>query len=187
MDRGRHEIRATGGLTGARIWTASALLLALPLLGAVTAAGGIEFTLPSGWQTQTPGNSMRLAQGTIPGPGGPGEFGVFFFGPGQGGTVEANLQRWIDQMGGQAGKRESFEAHGLKVTWVDIAGTLQPVPMGMGPKTPQPNSRLLGGVIEGPGGPWFFKATGPNATLAPQREAFLQMLQSVRPRAGGPR
>ena len=44
----------------------------------------------------------------------------------------------------------------------------------------QPGSRLLGAVVEGEGGPWFFKATGPDATLAPQRLPFRGMLQRAR-------
>jgi hypothetical protein len=34
-------------------------------------------------------------------------------------------------------------------------------------------------VVEGPGGPWFFKATGSNKTMAPPRDAFLTMLKSM--------
>lgn len=157
--------------------------------GAAAAAAGpgqeaaIDFELPAGWQRQTPSSNMRLAQATIPGPGGPGELAVFFFGAGQGGAVEANLQRWVDQMGGATPRRDSFESHGLKVTWIEMAGTLQPTAMGMGSSTPQPNSRLLGAVVEGPGGPWFFKATGPDSTLGPQRDAFIRMLKSVRSRS----
>jgi hypothetical protein len=36
-------------------------------------------------------------------------------------------------------------------------------------------------VVEGPGGPWFFKATGPQSTLGEEREAFREMLGSIRP------
>lgn len=39
------------------------------------------------------------------------------------------------------------------------------------------------GRVEGLGGPWFFKATGPDATVTPQREAFVTMLKSVRPQS----
>jgi hypothetical protein len=52
--------------------------------------------------------------------------------------------------------------------------------MGMSPSAAQANARLFGAVVEGPGGPWFFKATGPEATMAPAREAFVAMLKSVR-------
>jgi hypothetical protein len=124
---------------------------------------------------------MRIAQAAIPGPGGPGEFAVFFFGPGGGGTVEANIDRWVGQMEtSDHPKPETFESGGMKVTWVDVKGTMKPSQMGMGPSTPLSDARLYGAVVEGPGGPWFFKATGSNKTMAPQRDAFVTMLKSVR-------
>jgi hypothetical protein len=126
---------------------------------------------------------MRVAQAVISGPAGEAELAVFFFGAGQGGDVEANLQRWMNQVvpgTGDAPRRETFESPGLRVTWVDVHGTLKPGQMGMGPAAPQPDARLLGAVIEGEGGPWFLKASGPEATLAPQRDAFIAMLHTAR-------
>ena len=143
--------------------------------------GSIDFDLPQSWQSQPPSSNMRLTQAVIPGPGGPGELAVFYFGPGGGGAVDANIQRWIEQMESpEQPKPEIFEANGYRVTLIDVRGTLKPSMMGSGPTTPQPNSRLLGAVVEGPGGPWFFKATGPDTTLTPERDAFIAMLKSVR-------
>lgn len=146
-------------------------------------AAEIEFTIPEGWQSEPPTSDMRLAQATIPGPQGNGQLAVFYFGPGGGGDVESNIQRWVGQMEPEPGTepaRQSFETeNGFQVTWVDVAGTLLPSTMGTGPTTPQPNSRLLGAVVEGPGGPWFFKATGPKDVMAAEREKFLEMLRSV--------
>jgi hypothetical protein len=141
---------------------------------------GLRVELPPGWTSVPPVSAMRAAQAVIEGPAGPAELAVFHFGAGQGGDVEANIQRWIAQIVPQPGtsaQRETFEANGLRITWIDAEGTLQGGPMGMGPSTPQSGSRLLGAVIEGEGGPWFFKATGPDGTLAPQRLAFRGMLQ----------
>lgn len=151
-----------------------------------TASGqaGIGFDLPAGWQSETPSSSMRLAQASIPGKAGAGQLVVFYFGPGGGGGVEDNLQRWIDQVaaeGRSEPQRGTLQANGLQATWLDVSGTLLPSGMGSGPTEPVPGSRLLGAVVEGPGGPWFFKATGPAATLGEQREAFLQLLRSARP------
>lgn len=157
-----------------------------PVGGAVAPDGStssIDFDIPAGWQAQPPANEMRVGQATIPGPGGPGDFVVFYFGPGGGGGVEANIQRWIDQMEPEAGSNpqpETFDANGFRVTWIDVSGTLKPSMMGTGPATPQPGSRLLGAVVEGPGGPWFFKVTGPEATVTAERDDFLQMLRTVR-------
>ena len=148
---------------------------------AAGAAGSIDFDIPKGWQSQPVTSSMRVAQASVSGPGGPGEFGVFYFGPGNGGSADANIERWVGQMEGASKPTpETFETNGYKVTWVDVKGTMKAVSMGMGPKTEQANARLYGAVVEGPGGPWFFKATGPDATLGPQRDAFVAMLKSVR-------
>ncbi|MCA9556572.1 MAG: hypothetical protein KC933_41500 [Myxococcales bacterium] len=148
--------------------------------GAINAAGLI-FALPSTWTAVPPASSMRLAQAAIPGGG---EFMVFHLGVGGGGGVDANLDRWVGQMDVTAGttpQRERFEGNGLVVHLIDVVGTLLPSNMGTGPAEPQPNSRLIGAVIEGPGGPWFFKATGPGAALAAEREALLAMLRGARP------
>lgn len=148
---------------------------------------GLAITLPQGWTAVPPNSAMRAAQAVIEGPGGPADFAVFHFGAGQGGDVEANIQRWLGQIVPQPGtspQRQNLEANGLRISWVDAEGILQPGQMGSGPSSPQPGSRLLGAVIEGEGGPWFLKATGPDLTLGPQRLAFLGMLQRAR-RAGG--
>lgn len=145
---------------------------------------GLHVELPPGWKSVPPSSSMRAAQAMIEGPGGTAELAVFHFGAGQGGDIDANIQRWIAQITPAAGtspQRETFSTtDGLRVTWVDAEGTLQGSPMGMAAATPQPDARLMGAVIEGEGGPWFFKATGPDLTLAGQRLAFRGMLQRAR-------
>jgi hypothetical protein len=145
-------------------------------------AGSIDFDLPKAWKAETPKSSMRLAQASIPGAKGEGDFAVFYFGPGGGGPVEANIARWVGQMEGTGPKPvpEMMEANGYKITWVDAKGTMKGGQMGMGPATAIPEARLYGAVVEGPGGPWFFKAQGPDSTLASQRDAFVAMLKSVR-------
>jgi hypothetical protein len=145
----------------------------------------LSFDLPKDWKPEPPRNNMRLAQATIPGPGGAGDFVLFYFGAGGGGGVDANLERWTDQMEAGPGtpkpERGTLTANGLKVSWLDLHGTLKPSGMGMGPSSPVPDARLFGAIVEGPGGPWFFKATGPDKTLGSQREAFFQMLKTARP------
>ncbi len=153
--------------------------------GPAIVAPGATFQLPAGWEWQTPSVTMRLAQAGVPGSAGPGQLTVFHFGPGGGGGVDANLQRWAGQVQpkeGSSPRRETFETGAFRVTWIDVAGTILPSTMGVGPTEPQPDSRLLAAVVEGNQGPWFFKLTGPDATLDAQREAFLGMLRGVRAR-----
>jgi hypothetical protein len=127
---------------------------------------------------------MRLAQAAIPGPGGEGQLAVFFFGTGSGGDVEANLNRWAGQMEADAApRRDGFVLGTWKVSWIEVSGTLKPSTMGSGRTEPQPGFILLGAVVEGEGGPWFFKATGPAATIDAERESFMDLLKSGRPRS----
>ena len=151
--------------------------------GNTVMAPGATFDLPAQWVREQPSMTMRLAQARIPGDGGDGLLTVFYFGAGSGGGVEANLERWIGQVEAEAGtspSRETFTVGEYRATWIAVQGTILPSTMGVGPSTPQPGSRMLGAVVEGPGGPWFFKATGPNATLSAQQDAFLGMLRSIR-------
>lgn len=150
--------------------------------GAATGAG-IQWDWPEGWQTEPPANNMRLAQAVIPGDAGAGDMVIFYFGPGGGGGTEANIDRWIGQveMDGEPQREEFTVGDGYEVTWVEVSGTLKPSTMGSGPSEPQPDSGLIGAIVEGPGGPWFFKATGPSATLDAARDDIRTMLESIEP------
>lgn len=157
--------------------------------GATVRTPTLEFALPAGWTQQTAASAMRAAQVAVPGEAGAAELVLFYFGPGQGGGVESNFERWRGQMEADpriAPERGELAVNGLRISWIDVRGTLLPSTMGSGPSTPQPGSRLIGAVIEGEGegegegGPWFLKLTGPEATLVAQREAFFELLRSVR-------
>ncbi len=145
---------------------------------------GARIDRPEGWVFRAPSSSMRLAEAEIPGPAGPALLTVFFFGAGGGGGTDANLQRWAGQIEADPGAetvRDSFTVNGYTVSTIGVAGTLLPSPMGGGPTEPTPGSRLLGAVVEGPGGPWFFKITGPGETVLAAAPAFDGMLRSISP------
>lgn len=138
---------------------------------------------PNGWIFRQPSSSMRLAEAEIPGPSGPAVLTVFFFGAGGGGGVDANLQRWAGQMEmdpDTEAVRDNFDLDGYTVSTIEVEGTLLPSRMGSGPSEPAPGSKLMGAVIEGPGGPWFFKVTGPKDTVSAAAPAFEGMLRSIR-------
>jgi hypothetical protein len=145
---------------------------------------GARFDRPAGWLFRNPSSSMRLAEAEIPGDNGAALLTVFFFGAGGGGGVDANLQRWAGQIEAEAGTepvRGSFEVGGFSVSTIAVEGTLLPSRMGGGPSEPAPGSKLVGAVVEGPEGPWFFKVTGPVETVSGAEPAFETMLRSVRP------
>ena len=148
------------------------------------AVPGARFDQPSGWSFREPSSSMRLAEAEIPGDAGPATLTVFFFGAGGGGGTDANLERWAGQVEADPGTepvRGAYEVDGFSVSTIAVEGTLLPSRMGGGPSEPVPGSKLVGAVVEGPGGPWFFKMTGPAATVTAAEPAFDAMLRSVRP------
>lgn len=154
------------------------------------AATGLVFEVPSKWPATSITSSMRKAQYKLPAAKSgveDGELVLFYFGTGQGGDVAANIDRWINQMtpeGGaassSAGPAEPFMVGDLKVTTVDAVGTYASGMPGSGQMQAKPGWRLLGAVVEGKGGPWFFKAVGPKETMAAAEKDFHAMLKTVK-------
>jgi len=151
--------------------------------GQTLSTPSFAFDLPSAWRSEQPSSSMRLVQAVVPGDAGPGELVLFYFGAGQGGSVDGNFDRWRGQIEAKPGVEPAkgvVEGSGYRSSWLDLEGTLLPSGMGGGPTTPQPGFRLIGAVVEGESGPYFFKLTGPAATIAHERDAFLALLASCR-------
>ena len=131
---------------------------------------------------------MRKASYEVPrvaGDAEDGELAVFYFGPGQGGGIDANVDRWVKQFSGispDSVKRADREANGLREHTVEIqSGTFNSGMPGMGGSAgPKKDYALEGAIVEAPSGAYFFKMTGPAHTIAAARKAFLQLLDSVR-------
>lgn len=148
---------------------------------------GLQWKSPAGWTEEAPSSSMRRTQYRIPGPGGPAECAVFYFGPGQGGDAKSNAARWASQFhradGGPAGdavKTREIRVGDIPVVLVEVVGTYVGG-MGSGPSGPErPNYMLLGAIAQGPDANWFFRATGPRATLDAQRAAFDGLIRSIK-------
>jgi hypothetical protein len=148
---------------------------------------GLTWKLPAGWTEEAPSSSMRRAQYRIPGSAGAAECVVFYFGPGQGGDAKANAARWASQFHradgapvGDALKTRDTKVGDILVLLVEVTGTYAGG-MGSGPAGPErPNYMLLGAIAQGPDANWFFRATGPRATLEAQRAAFDGLVQSIR-------
>lgn len=164
----------------------------LILLGGVQVppAGGLSFTAPPAWQARPAASTMRVAEFVVPKAAGDAEDAeviVYFFG-GTGGTVDANIDRWIAQMqqpDGSASKdkarREAQTINGLKVTMVDVAGTyVAEVRPGATERHNKPNFRLRAAVIETARGPYYVKMTGPATTMTAADADFKKFLASIK-------
>jgi hypothetical protein len=159
-------------------------LLSVGLLA--DSAAGLRWTAPAGWK-KAAAQPMRAATYTIspaPGDTAGAECGVYFFGPGQGGSVEANLDRWKSQFHAPGGKPAAARvarrtAGRLTITTIDTSGEYTGMggPLA-GAQRVVSGYRLLGAIVEGPGGNVFLKFTGPNKTIAANQQKFEQLLAS---------
>lgn len=150
-------------------------------------AGGLTWQAPKPFESRTPKSSMRVAEYGIEGDTS-SELGVFFFGADQGGSVDANMTRWIGQFTQPDGKetqakRSERTVKGIDVSLVEAQGTFSG---GMAmPGAPQPaaimDAMLLAGIAKGPGGPVFFKLVGPRASVEAARGAFDGLIESLKP------
>jgi hypothetical protein len=143
----------------------------------------LSWTDPDGWQRSTEERPMRVATYRIPGPGaGDAELAVFYFGSGEAGGVEANIERWIGQFQGldpKTVKRDKREVNGMVQHIVEVPTGTFSSGMGPGPAGPHENTGLLAAILEAPQGAHFFKMTGPRETVDGARKAFFMLLDSV--------
>jgi hypothetical protein len=176
----------------------SAALSILPLVaicGAVAVGqdkqvlGELRFKAPAEWVVEKPSSSMRLAQYKLPKAQGDSEDAslvVYFFGENQGGSVQANLERWISQFQQPDGssssskaKLETITVNQLKMSTIDLAGTyVAETAPGSGVRHNNPDYRLRAAVIETSKGAHYVKLVGPSKTVSRWEKAFNAYLQS---------
>lgn len=153
-------------------------------------AGPVAFTVAEGWEAVPVKSSVRLAQYHLP--KSPedqegGEIVVYYFGASQGGSSQANLDRWISQMEQSDGKDskgkakiDAWEQRGLRLTRIDLAGTyVAETAPGSGERLNKPGWRMIASVVETGKGPVFFKAVGPEKTISRWESGISELLKSV--------
>jgi hypothetical protein len=149
----------------------------------------LRYKAPDGWVTEKPSSGMRVAQYKLPRAEGDPEDAslvLYYFGATQGGSTQANIERWIGQMRQPDGssskekaKTENLTVNGLKVTTVDVTGTFTAeMTPGAGDQRNDANYRLRAAVIETPKGNYFAKLVGPVKTIARWEQAFTDYLNS---------
>jgi len=151
--------------------------------------GEISYSVPADWQSEKPKSSMRKAQYKIPGIDGAGdaEMAVFVF-PGTGGSVQANINRWISQFkqpDGSESKEKTklinLTVNNMAVTKMYVTGTYlkssSQMMMG-GPKEEMTEYAMLAAIVETSKDPWFFKMTGPQRTIDHWQPEFDKFVNS---------
>ena len=82
------------------------------------------FAVPDGWKKVAPPSPMRKAQLEVGEGKAKAEVTFFHFGAGSGTTAD-NVSRWFSQFSGSEANRksENTEVNGVKITFVETAGT----------------------------------------------------------------
>ncbi len=148
---------------------------------------GIAWAVPSGWAAAGE-KPMRIATYLIDPADPKAECVVYYFGTGQGGATDANINRWINQVKQPDGssseakaKRGTVASDCCEIATVEVEGTymFSAGPM-MQTQEERPDYVLLAGIAPAPQGNVFFKMTGPKANAEKSRESFMALLKSIK-------
>jgi hypothetical protein len=147
--------------------------------------GAFKFARPEGWGWVAPASTMRKAQLTPPATKEDelaSEVTFFHFGPGQGGSADANVQRWANQFdaggGGSNAAKRTEKIGGTEVTYVKATGTFSSGMPG-GPTTPMRGFMLYGAILASAEGDVYVKMTGPQAAVEASIPAFERMIAAA--------
>lgn len=151
-------------------------------------AASLAYEVPDGWTPVEPTSGMRAAQWELRGEGdASAEVVIFFFGEGQGGGVDANVERWTSQFeqpdGTPTKDRTTVRKRRVsdfELTMVDMTGTyVASVRPGSSERHQRPDHRMIAAVIEGEGGPWYLRVLGPRATVARWEPSVIAFVSSL--------
>ncbi|WP_373650667.1 MULTISPECIES: hypothetical protein [unclassified Schlesneria] len=139
----------------------------------------IKLKVPADWKQEKPSNNLRLGQFKLPPAEGdkPATELVISSFEGDGGGIDANFKRWIDQFTaeGRKIKLSRGECEQGKYYVNDITGTYLQSSGGpfAGKKTPMPGYRSVSVVLAIPDkGVYFLRLTGPEKTVTAAAESF---------------
>jgi hypothetical protein len=144
----------------------------------------LEWDDPKQWK-KIPASGMRVGSYQIPpAPGDKeiAELNVFALG----GDIESNIQRWVDEFSGFDPKTLARADRSVN----DLTEAVVEIPKGrfnggMGEGAESENFGLLGAIVVTPEDvKYFFKLTGPSATVQAARAPFYALLDSVRMEGG---
>ena len=143
---------------------------------------GVAWDVPGRWG-HAEGNPMRLATYSVAAAHGDAtgaECGVYYFGPGQGGDVQTNIDRWIGEFVDPSKQdRVSRTVDGMPVSTVRVRGT-HLAHAGMGDDKARAHYELYAAIVEGPQGSLFFKLLGPEHTVDAAASEFDRLVGSLK-------
>lgn len=149
--------------------------------------GKLTFVAPEGWTKKQPKSRIIEAELEVPAAEGdetPGRLTAM----GAGGSVEANIERWVGQFVDEGNDAKPKVAKktvaGNEVHIVDLSGTYKDSPAGPfagGKTTLRKDYRMLGAIIvTKDSGNYFLKLYGPKATIGEAEKGFDELVSSLK-------
>lgn len=144
----------------------------------------LHLTIPGEWKKKTPKINFIQYEFEVPTKEEGEPAGRFTISQ-AGGSIDANLGRWVDgfEAKGRENKKEELKVAGQVIHVVDIVGTYKDSPGGPfagGAVVKRENYRMLGAIIVTEKmGQHFIKFYGPKATIDENAEKFEAMLKGL--------
>ncbi len=165
---------------------------AAPPAALAAAAPALLLTPQAGWVIEEPTSTMRKAQYSLPHADSDSEDAslvVYYFGTGQGGSKEANLQRWAGQFEQPDGSSSEEEMQsstrtiaGLEVCDAELSGIyIAETAPGSGERVNKADWRMKASIIDTKEGPWYFKLVGPTKTVAKWEASYEAFVKAIKP------
>lgn len=172
---------------GGLLATASSIVMAADEPSISLADGKVTLKAPKSWDKKQP--RTRIVDFEFEAPAAEGdETPARVTVMGAGGSVDANIERWISQFSQPDGKstkdrakNEKREIAGQTVHIVDIAGTFKDQAGPFAPAVVREDYRMIGAIIVTDKlGQYFIKMYGPSSTVAKNEKPFHEMLDSLK-------
>jgi hypothetical protein len=153
--------------------------------------GKLTFAVPDGWTKKQPQTRIVEAELATPAAkaGGADAAGGRMTAMGAGGSLQANIDRWVGQFAGEGGaavtpKLDKLNVNGCEVQIVDLSGTYKDTPGGpfAGGKTVnRDNYRMLAAIVQTKdAGYYFLKLYGPKTAIDEAEKGFFEMIKSLK-------
>ncbi|HEX7840532.1 MAG TPA: hypothetical protein VF469_23800 [Kofleriaceae bacterium] len=156
------------------------------------AMGPFSLAAPADWTMKPVTSNMRAANFQLPAAKGAGDADlvVTYFGPQGAGSIDENIDRWMNQLEQPGGKSsrdvakiEKTKFGGQDATFISVTGQFHAQAMGPGAAPADiADAELLGAIVASPQGPYYFKLVGPKPTVEAGAAAFRAMLASLKVR-----
>ena len=145
---------------------------------------GLRAPKPATWVWTKPSMQFRTLQYSVPGAGDStkqAELIVSVFVDGDGGPLDANIERWRNQfrVGDRPpeAKRSSKTIGPLQVELIELAGDY----LSMGAPAPKRDFLQLAAIVQAEGRNVFFRLVGPTETVEANRADFEKLVDGIMP------